>query len=105
MSNNKRIRNVTRGYWLKQNQALGAIEACAAFWVDPDDHSKGIRDLTLAESIAARNEQARMRGSLPYVEVHGLKYEPPAGTERTHYQGRLLAYEASLFAAEVTTEG
>jgi hypothetical protein len=83
---------------MRAKQALRGIDNCAMAWVE---YGKSVRRLTLAESIAARNEQARVRGPLPYMEIRGLKYEPAAGTERTHYQGRKLAYEARKFCKEV----
>lgn len=84
---------------MRAKQALRGINNCAMAWVE---HGKSVRDLTLGESIAAHNEEARVRElQLPYVEIRGLKYEPPAGTECAHYEGRRLAYDASEFCKEV----
>ena len=95
MTNNFRVLNVTRGYSLKRRQALKAIENCAATWVEV---GVSIRDLTLAESIAARNEQARLREPLAYAEIHGLRFDPPAtGIAATRREGKLL-WEAQNFA-------
>ena len=55
MCNNSRIYNVSRGFTLKHKQALRAIQNCAAEWVV---FGESIRDLTLAESIAARKARA-----------------------------------------------
>lgn len=95
MTNNFRVLNVTRGYSLKRKQALKAIENCAAAWVEV---GVSIRDLTLAESIAARNEQARLREPLAYAEIHGLRFDPPTtGIAATRREGKLL-WEAQNFA-------
>ena len=38
-----------------------------------------IRDLTLAESIGRRNQQAQLREPLAFtLELFGLRFEPPA---------------------------
>lgn len=74
MSNNFRVFNVTRGFSLKYSQALKAVEACACAWVD---YGRTIRDLTLAEAIKARHEQARLAAPLPSPEIPGLRYEAP----------------------------
>jgi hypothetical protein len=86
--------NITRGFRLRFNQACRAVENCACAWVEV---GVSIRDLTLAESIAARTQQAKDREPLPYSEVHGLRFDPPSGTAGAEWQSRLLAYEASLF--------
>jgi hypothetical protein len=75
MSKPHRVLNLTKGIRLKYPQALRAIENCAATWVV---EGEAIRDLTLAESIAKRNEQARNREPLPLAEIYGLTYDPPA---------------------------
>lgn len=61
---------------------------CAATWVD---EGVSIRNLTLPESIAARNEQARLREPLEFAEIHGLRFDPPAsGVSATRREGKLL---------------
>ncbi len=108
MTNNFRVSNLSRGYSLKQKAAERAVAQCAAVWVE---YGVSIRDLTLAESIAARAEQAKMRAQmneeqarlrepLPYVEIHGLRYEPSAGGYKSHLEARRLVWEAHVFAAK-----
>lgn len=36
-----------------------------------------VRDLSLAESIAVRNEQAKLREPLVYAEIPGLVFDGP----------------------------
>lgn len=98
MSSNERIQNITRGYSMRAKQALRGVENCAMAWVE---YGVSVRDLTLAESIAARAAQAKDREPLPLSEVFGIKVVPPMGAENAHRESRLLAFEASLFAAEV----
>ena len=69
MSNNHRILNVTRGFTLKHKQAVRAIANCACAWVE---YGTSIRDLTIAEAITARNEQARVAEPLPLAELPGV---------------------------------
>ena len=76
MTKNFRVFNVTRGYSLKRSQALRAIAECAAEWVE---ENISIRDLTLAESIAARNEQARLREPLALADMRHIRVVPPPG--------------------------
>lgn len=71
MSNNHRVLNISRGFTLKYKQAVKAVEECASDWTDNTRTS--IRDLTLAESIAKRNEQARLRAPLDAPELPGIK--------------------------------
>lgn len=71
------------------------MENCAAMWLE---EGVSIRNLTLAESIKARNEQARLREPLPYAEIHGLKFDPPvSGVAATRAEGKLM-WEARQFA-------
>jgi hypothetical protein len=90
--------NATRGFYLRSNQARKAVENCACSWIE---YGVSVRDLTLAESIAARVQQAKDREPLPYSEVHGLRFEPPFGTAGAEWQSRLLAYEATLFVGDI----
>lgn len=94
MPKDTRVLNVTRGFRLRANQAQRAIENCACAWVE---YGVSLRDLTLAESIAARAVQAKNREPLPYAEIPGLRFEVPAVMNGAEWQSRLLAYEASLF--------
>jgi hypothetical protein len=94
MPKDLRVLNVTTGFRLRFNQARRAVENCDCAWVVVGE---SVRSLTLAESIAARTQQAKDREPLPYSEVHGLRFDPPSGTAGAEWQSRLLAYEASLF--------
>jgi hypothetical protein len=102
MQKDPRVLNITRGFRLRFNQACKAVENCACAWVDV---GVSIRDLTLAESIAARARQAKDREPLPYSEIHGLKFEAPLGGDVAYRQGRVLAYEASLFVEDMAARG
>jgi hypothetical protein len=94
MTKNKRIFNVSRGYSLKRGAAERAIHECSAVWVE---EGVSIRNLTLAESIAARNDQARHAEPLPFAEIPGLRFEPtPSGTAATRRE-RLLTWQAHEF--------
>jgi hypothetical protein len=92
------VLNVTRGFYLRQTRARKAVENCACAWVD---HGVTVRDLTLAESIHARSQQAKDREPLPYAEVHGLRFDPPMGKAGAEWHSRLLAYEASVFVEDM----
>jgi hypothetical protein len=98
MPKDSRVLNMTRGFRLRFNQARKAVENCACAWVD---YGVTVRDLTLAESIAARMQQAKDREPLPYSEVFGLRFDPPIGKAGAEWQSRLLAYEASLFVGDI----
>jgi hypothetical protein len=91
-----RVINLTHGMRLKFSQASRAVENCTLTWVE---YGVSVRNLTLAEAIQARVQQAKIREPLPYSEVHGLRFEPPYGTAGAEWQSRLLAYEASVFVS------
>jgi hypothetical protein len=94
MAQDPRVLNITRGFRLKRSQVYRAIENGAVAWVEV---GVSVRDLTLAESIAARNEQARLREPLEFAEVHGLRFDPPvSGIPATRREG-LLLWEAHKF--------
>lgn len=95
MPADSRVFNITRGFRLRFNQARKAVENCACAWVE---HGVSIRDLTLAESIAARAQQAKDREPLPYAELFSLRFEGPKGTEGATRESKRLVYEAVLFA-------
>lgn len=97
MQKDTRVFNISRGFRLRFNQARKAVENCACAWVE---HGVSIRDLTLSESIAARNQQAKDREPLPYSEIHGLRYEPPVGMTGAYRQGRVLSYQAAVFVEQ-----
>jgi hypothetical protein len=93
-----RVANISRpGYYMNFKAAAKAIEECSAAWVE---YGVSIRDLTLAESIAARNAQARLREPLPYAEIHGLRFDPPISGIAATRRERKLTWEAHKFAAE-----
>jgi hypothetical protein len=75
MSQDHRVLNITRKFRLKRNQAERAVRECACAWVE---YGISVRDLTLAESIAARNKQAAERAPAPSVELPGIVFEQPA---------------------------
>ena len=96
MSNNKRVLNITRGFTLKHKQACRAVEQCSAEWVE---FGVSIRDLTLAESIAKRNIQAKERDPLPYAEIPGLIYQ----TDKQALQNEIaLSQQANQYFQQVT---
>lgn len=74
MDKDSRILNLTRGFRLKRSQAYRAIENGACVWVEV---GVSLRDLNLQESIAARNEQARLREPLPWAEITGITFNGP----------------------------
>jgi hypothetical protein len=94
MSQDTRILNLTRGFRLKRNQALRAIEACSCAWVEIN---VSVRDLTIAESIAARNHQAATRELLEASELPGLIYKPAIGAQAAYAQERRTAFDADRF--------
>jgi len=95
MTNNARVFNVTRRFSLKYKQALKAVENCACAWVEI---GVSIRDLTLAESITARNKQAQQREPLAFAEIPGLIFQPPIQSQATHRQSFGLIVQANKFA-------
>ena len=100
MANTLRILNITRGYTLRYKQAVRAVENCAAAWVE---YGVSIHDLTLAEAITARNEQATLREPLAQVELPNLRYKP-ASTDKLSISERIqLSRAADKFAFEATT--
>lgn len=96
MSGNSRVQNVSRGYSMKFRQAAKGVAACALAWIE---YGVSVRDLSLAESIAARNEQSRLREPLPLAEIHGLTYEPQPKDRAAYRLEQALAWQASAFAA------
>ena len=99
MGTNATVKDLTRGYPIKRQQALKGIENCALTWVEPD---VSVRRLTLAESIAARNEQAKKQEPLAYYEIPGIRYQPTKANERQHFAGMEQVWEAHKFAREAT---
>lgn len=98
MSNNQRVLNLTRGYSLKHRQACKAVEMCSAEWVE---YGVSIRDLSIAESIAARNKQAREREPLADAELPGITYKPARQTPAAMHEMQIAA-RANKFVYEAT---
>lgn len=97
MSGNSRVLNLTRGYTVKYKHALRGIEQCAVAWVE---EGVSVRDLTLAESITKRNEQAKLREPLCYAELPGVVFRPPMGAEKANALSSTLVWEAHRFVTE-----
>jgi hypothetical protein len=95
MASTRSILNVTRGYYMRYRQAMKGIDNCAFAWVV---EGETIRDLTLAEAIAKRIEQAKLQDPLPYYEVPGIFFEPPAAQEKSFFASHALVWEAHDFA-------
>lgn len=99
MSKNSRVFNLTRKFSLKHRQAEKAVEQCACAWVE---YGVSIRDLTLAESIQARNEQAKTHDPLPNMELTGLVFRQPVNAATTRRERAELVSEANRFFVEAT---
>jgi hypothetical protein len=78
MSQSPRVKNLTRNLHWKFRRAEKAVYECACDWVE---YGVSVRDLTLAESIAARNVQAKNREPLAYAEIPGLVFNGPIPTD------------------------
>jgi hypothetical protein len=68
MASHTRVLNVTRNFRMKFRQAEKAVENCACQW---EEYGVAVRDLTVAEAIAARNRQAteQQRNVMPDAEL------------------------------------
>lgn len=100
MSSNRRVENISNGFRMKPGAARRAIEACSVRWVD---EGVSVRNLTLAESIVARNVQAKNAEPMPFAEVHGLRFEPSvSGTDATRREASLL-WQAHDFVTACST--
>lgn len=97
MASHKSVLNISRNYRMKFKRAERGISQCALAWVE---YGVSVRDMTLAESIAARNDQARMQEPLPFAELPGLSFEPPASAADRARDNNLLVWAASRFVAE-----
>jgi hypothetical protein len=96
MSKVHRVFNVSRNCRIKYSQALHAVEACACAWVD----SETIRDLSLKESLAARNKQSAERIPLPFAEIPGLIFKPPTTAHISMRERGELVSKANKLAKE-----
>ena len=98
MASNTRIYNETRHYYMNRKQAAKAVENCACAWIQ---FGVSVRDLTLAESIVARNHQAHDRVPLPMAEQPGIVYRPAEKDVAGYRQEIRLMRDANEFAAMV----
>jgi hypothetical protein len=94
MASNRTVINLTRDYFVRLKHAKRAVEECACAWVE---YGVSIRDLTLAESIVARNKQAELRDPLEYAELPGLVFRGPVGGAAAAGESRRLVREAHRF--------
>jgi hypothetical protein len=97
MTNNHRVFNISRGFALKHKQALRAVNECACAWVE---YGVSVRDLTLAESITLRNQQASVREPLASPELPGLTFQPPLSAIPSIAARRQLVQAANQFVVE-----
>lgn len=98
MASRAYVFNVTKQCYVRYSRALKSMkEACATTWVE---EGVSIRDLTLAESIIARNEQARIREPLADEEIRGLQFTPPTNGAQAYRDSKRLAWDANQFALD-----
>lgn len=83
---------------MKQRTALRGVDECAFAWVE---FGKSVRSLTLAESIAARQQQSQQREPLPFAELPGCVFRPSEAGQILTRAGYELVREANQFAAFV----
>jgi hypothetical protein len=93
---NVRVFNTSRQYSMKHKQALRAVENCACAWVE---FGVSVRDLTLAESIAVRNQQAHDIEPLALAELRNCVYRPAERNQAQARQGYQWVRAANQFAA------
>jgi hypothetical protein len=74
-----RIFNITRKFYLKRSQVERAIENCAMCWIE---FGVSVRDLTIAEAINARNQQAANREPLERTELPNVVFKGPKPSSR-----------------------
>jgi len=96
MSAHTKVINLTTGCKIKRSQAIGRVGQCISAWVN---QGFSIRDLSLQESIEARNRQAKDREPLPLSEIQGLIFQPAMKDVSSNRESCRLAYEAGKFAA------
>jgi hypothetical protein len=92
MTNNARVYNESRKFHMKHKQALKAIEACSAAWVE---YGVSIRDLTIAEAVQARFKQAAESTPAPNAELPGLIFEQPASATASAFERYALIRDAN----------
>lgn len=81
---------------MKPSSVARAFDNCAVGWVE---QGVSVRKLSIAESLKARSEQARLREPLAYAEIFGLNVIPPAGSMQAFRESRRMAREANLVDA------
>ena len=94
MSQDTRILNITRGFRMKHKQAIRAIENCACAWVEGQEGLQ-VRDLTIAEAVKARNQQAAERDPLPNAELPGIIFQQPATATASAFERYALIRDAN----------
>lgn len=94
MSQDTRILHSKRGFRLKRNQALRAIDEGALAW---DVVNVSVRDATRAETFAVRARQAKEKERLAYAELPHITFKPPIGAQASHMIEKQRAFEANEF--------
>ena len=94
MAQDTRILHSIRGFRLKRNQALRAIDEGALMW---DVINVSVRDATREETLALRAKQAAERELLDASELPGITYQPPIGAQAAYVMERRRAFEADCF--------
>lgn len=92
MSKNSRVTIYPSGFRLRFNQAQRAVNECSCAWIE---FGVSLRMLTHEESIAARNEQARLAEPMPFAEIPGLIYEPSMSGNAATRAGYALIRQAN----------
>lgn len=95
MTNNARVFNLTRHFYMKLGQVEKSIEkSCSFVWVI---RGETFRDATPAEAVHMRNEQAKVREPLPQAEIPGLIFQPPSTGQAYARAGYELMMRANNF--------
>ena len=97
MAQDTRILHSTRGFRLKRNQALRAINEGALVW---DQINVSVRDATRQETLILRAKQAAERELLDASELPGVTFKPPIGAQAAYAIERRMAFEADKFYTE-----
>lgn len=101
MAASRTVYNISKKCFWKRSYALKSINNCACEWVEED---RTVRDLTLAEAIAARNVQAKLRDPMPMGEIPGLVFRQPGNVTEAWRFGRLMR-DADAFAVSMGCSG
>jgi hypothetical protein len=93
MASHKSVMHVQRGFRMSKSYAEQVMrDHCTITWVSKEDLT--IRDTTLEERLAMREEQTKLeklQEPLEFAEIHGLRFEPPvSGISATRREGQLL---------------